>query len=276
MTTDLSIIIVNYKEPGFLRQCLKGIGLSQPKLTYEIIVVDSASGDHSVAMVREHFPTVNLLPQTRNRGFAVGVNLALRVARGRYTLILNPDMAVFAGTLESLVTYLDTHPDEGAVAPKLLNPDGTIQMSCLLFPTPFIPILRRTPLGKLTFARQILRNYLMLDWDHSSTRPVEWVLGSCMMVRKEAVDAVGPMDERFFMYFEDVDWCRRFWQAGWKVVYLADATMVHYHQRMSAESPGLNGVFQKLTRIHIQSGLKYFRKYLNQPLPLITPPHERP
>ncbi|MBI4089885.1 MAG: glycosyltransferase family 2 protein [Candidatus Kerfeldbacteria bacterium] len=270
MNLDLSVIIVNYKEPGFLRQCLKGIRSANPRLTYEIIVIDNASNDGSVDMVREHFPDVQLLAQTVNRGFAVGVNLGLRASSGRYVLILNPDMAIFAGSLESLVAYLDAHSQVGMVAPKLLNPDGSVQMSCLLFPKLTTPILRRTPIGQLPFARRQLRAYLMVDWDHRAERPVEWVLGSCMLVRRSAVDHVGPMDERFFMYFEDVDWCRRFWEKHWRVVYLPSVQLVHYHQRMSAENPGLKGVFQKLTRIHIQSGFKYFQKYWRIPNPQLV------
>ncbi len=270
---DLSIIIVNYKEPGFLKQCLKGIRQAQPQLTYEVIVVDNASGDRSLPMVREHFPEVILLPQKKNLGFPVGNNVGVRRSRGRYVLLLNPDIAVFKGVLEQLVAYLDEHPDVGIVAPKLLNPDQSVQTSCYRFPTPMVPILRRTPLGRLPFAKKILRHYLMLDWDHNDDRLVGWVLGSCMLVRRTAFEQVGLMDERFFMYFEDVDWCRRFWEHGWKVVYRSSTSMVHYHQRMSAESPGLNGVFQKLTRIHIQSGLKYFRKYFRKPLPVIPPSH---
>lgn len=275
MIPDLSIIIVNYKEPGFLRQCLKGIRLVGPKLKYEAIVVDNASRDGSVNMVRENFPEVRLFAETRNRGLAHANNLGLQASTGRHILLLNPDIAVFEDSLETMVEYLDAHPDVGIIGPRLLNPDQSVQVSCYRFPTPLVPVLRRTPLGRLPVARPILRRYLMLDWRHDSTQPVDWVLGACMMIRRQAFADIGLMDERFFLYFEDVDWCRRCWQTGWKVVYLADATMVHYHQRMSAESPGLNGVFQKLTRIHIQSGLKYFRKYLNQPLPQVTS-HERP
>lgn len=270
MSIDVSIIIVNYKEPGFLRQCLRGIELAAPRLQYEVIVVDNDSRDESIRTVRDRFPDVHLIVQPKNRGLAVANNVGLRVAHGRYVLLLNPDIALFKGALEVMVDYLDRHHDVGVIGPKLLNPDGTVQLSCYRFQSPIVPILRRTPLGLLPRARPMLRSYLMLDWDHADTRPVDWVLGACMMVRRSAVDRIGLMDERYFMYFEDVDWCRRFWNAGWKVVYLAPTSIVHYHRRMSAESPGLNGVFQKLTRIHIQSGIKYFLKYRRQRLPLTS------
>lgn len=267
---DLSIIIVNYKEPGFLKQCLKGIRLAQPPLTYEIIVVDNASGDRSVEMVREHFPDVTLIALPENRGLAVGNNLGYRSSRGRYVLFLNADIAIFGGTLEAMVRFMDDHREIGILAPKLLNPDDSIQLSCYRFPSPLVPILRRTPLGKLKAAQSILRRYLMLDWNHHTTQPVEWVLGACLFVRRQAMDDVGHMDEQFFVYFEDVDLCRRMWEGDWKVVYFADTHVVHYHQRTSAASPGFSGMFNRLTRIHIQSGIKYFRKYFRQPNPRIT------
>ncbi|MBI5404839.1 MAG: glycosyltransferase family 2 protein [Candidatus Kerfeldbacteria bacterium] len=270
---DLSIIIVNYRERGFLRQCLKGIYAADLKLKFEIIVVDNNSNDGSADMVRQSFPNVVLEARQDNPGLAVATNVGIKRSRGRYLLFMNADIAVFPGVIERLAEFLERHPDVGLIAPKLLNPDRSVQISCYRFPSLVVPILRRTPLGKLPSAKKLLRSYLMLDWDHNATQSVEWVLGACMMVRRSAVEKVGVMDERFFMYFEDVDWCRRFWSAGLKVVYLADTWMIHYHQRMSAESPGLSGVFQKLTRIHIQSAMKYFRKYRQQPLPVITPLH---
>lgn len=268
---DLSIIIVNYRERGFLRQCLKGIRAAKINLSYEIIVVDNGSNDSSARMVRDNFPEVVLEALPQNRGLAVGNNRGIAKAQGRYLLFLNADIAMFPGVVERLAEFLDSHPDVGLVAPKLLNPDHTVQVSCYRFPSLFVPVLRRTPLGKLSTAKRVLRNYLMLDWDHNKTQTVDWVLGACMLVRRSDLEAIGLMDERFFIYFEDVDWCRRFWQSGKKIVYFADAWLMHYHQRMSAESPGLAGVFQRVTRIHIQSAIKYFLKYGRKPLPITLP-----
>jgi GT2 family glycosyltransferase len=268
---DLSIIIVNYRERGFLRQCLKGIAAAKLALTYEIIVVDNGSNDGSAQMVRDFFPNAILETLPHNRGLAVGNNIGIRRSQGRDLLFLNADIAMFPGVLEKLVSFLDAHPDVGMVAPKLLNPDRSVQTSCYRFPSLLVPVLRRTPLGKLPIAKKLLRRYLMLDWDHKKNQSVEWVLGGCMLVRKSAIEKVGLMDERFFVYFEDTDWCRRFWAAGLKVIYFANAWLIHYHRRMSAESPGMAGIFQKVTRIHIQSALKYFRKYRHLPTPTITP-----
>jgi len=264
---EISIIIVNYRERGFLRQSLKGIGAAKIGLSYEVIVVDNHSGDGSAEMVRENFPDVRLIAEPINHGLAVATNIGIRESRGRKLLFLNADIAVFPNVIERLATYLDQHPDVGLVAPKLLNTDKSVQTSCYRFPSLLVPIFRRTPLGLLPAGKRLLRRYLMLDWDHHHIQAVDWVLGACMMVRRADLNRVGFMDERFFVYYEDVDWCRRFWAAGLKVVYVADVWFIHYHQRKSAENPGMRGIFHRATRIHIQSAIQYFLKYRRAPLP---------
>jgi len=258
---DLSIIILNYKTKGLLRQCIKGIQLLNLKYDYEIIVVDNNSGDSSVKMMREDFPNIKCIVSKENRGCAAGNNLGIKESQGKYVMILNPDIAVFSGVIEKMIEFIDNHTDVGIVAPKLINPDGSRQISCFRFPSFIIPIYRRTPLGKLPFAKKKLREYLMLDYNFKEVNDVDWVLGACMLVRKSAIEKVGLMDERFLLYFEDVDWCRQFWEAGFRVCYLNNLEIVHYHQRLSAENPGLKGIFSKATRIHIASALKYFAKY---------------
>lgn len=258
---ELSIVILNYQNRELLKQCLHGISASELQLTHEIIVVDNNSGDGTPSMIQDWFPDVRMISSPVNGGCAFGNNLGLLAARGQYVLVLNPDIAVFPGTIEALVQFMNVHPTAAMVVPKLENPDGSIQMSCFRFPDWLIPVLRRTPLGRLAAAKRHLRSYLMLDWPHDHTRTVDWVLGACMLVRNSAIEAIGLMDERFFMYFEDVDWCRRFWQAGYSVYYYPEVSMIHYHQRLSAENPGLRGVFSATTRVHIASGISYFMKY---------------
>lgn len=273
----LSIVILNYRSRGLLRQCLKGLATARLAVSHEIIVVDNASGDGTVSMLREDFPNVRAIASPVNSGFATGNNLGLLAARGQYALILNPDLVVLPGSIERLVAFLDAHPDTAVVAPRLLNPDGTVQASCYRFPDAWIPLLRRTPLGRLGFAQPHLRRYLMTDWSHTETQTVDWALGACLLVRFSAIERVGLFDERYFLYFEDVDWCRRFWEAGFAVYYLPEATLVHYHQRLSAEYPGLRGVLSALTRVHILSGLLYFLKFglRRPPLHVSTPPSPR-
>lgn len=265
----LSIIILNYQARGLLKSCLKSIQNARLRLAYEIIVVDNNSGDGSLEMVRQTFPAVRTIAAAVNGGCATGNNLGLLAARGEYALILNPDTTVFPNSIEELVVFLDEHPDAALVGPKLVHPDRSTQLSCFRFPDPLIPILRRTPLGRFDFAQRSLRRYLMKDWDHGSTQAVDWVLGACMLVRTRAIEEVGLMDERFFLYFEDVDWCRRFQAHGFRVYYCPTATLVHYHQRLSAENPGLRGIFSATTRTHILSGLLYFMKYRFQERPIL-------
>lgn len=263
----VSIIILNYQTKGLLKQCLRGIIQSDITIPYELIVVDNHSQDSSASMVRTNFPDVTLIEAPENRGYAAGNNIGITRARGEYLLIVNPDIAIFSGVVEAMVGYLEKNPRVALIGPKLINPDGTTQVSCYRFPTPMIPIYRRTPLGRMPRALRSLRTYLLSDWDHSSNQSVDWVLGACMMVRRSAVEKVGVMDERFFLYFEDVDWCRRFWKAGYEVHYFADIDLVHYHKRQSAENPGFVGIFSWATRVHIVSAVKYFAKYLGDPLP---------
>ena len=269
---DLSIVILNYKSKGLLKQCLRGIELVKPQLEYEIIVVDNASKDDSVDMVKNEFlnqprQNIKIIVAPENRGYAVGNNLGIREAQGKYIIILNPDIIVLSDIFTPMVNYMEQHPKLGLAAPKLLNPDGSLQMSCLQFPRTITPIYRRTPLGKLGFAKKYLRRYLMMDWDHCENRAVDWVLGACFMFRKSALDKVGLLDESFFMYFDDIDWCRRFWEAGYQIHYLASVETVHYHKRESAESPGLKGLSSYATRLHIKSWVKYTLKHLGKPYP---------
>lgn len=265
---ELSIVILNYQSNGLLKQCLRGLAAARIRLEHELIVVDNHSIPSPAAFIRKEFPQVRLIESPFNGGYAAGNNLGLMAARGRYVLILNPDIAVFPGVIEQLHAFLESHPSAAVVAPKLVNPDRTTQMSCYRFPDPLIPILRRSPLGRFRFAKRRLRSYLMMDWAHNATQAVDWVLGACIMVRMSAIERVGLFDERFFLYFEDVDWCRRFWDAGYQVYYVSAAELVHFHQRISAVNPGLRGILSATTRVHIFSGFLYFLKYgWRSPLP---------
>lgn len=271
MLVDLSIVILNYKTRGLLKQCLKGLLLNHCGVSYEIIVVDNHSQDGTDDMMRQEFSNIQYIASPTNGGFAAGMNLGIRQASGEFILLLNTDIAILGNAVEKLVEYMRCHKDVGIAGPKLLNPDGSVQTSCRRFPDPLTILLRRSPLGKLSAARHRLRLFLMSDWDHATNSPVDWILGACMIVRRTAMERVGLLDERFFLYFEDVDWCRRFWEAGFAVHYLGEASeIVHYHRRLSAENPGLQAIFGYATRIHIASGVKYFAKYAGSRLPSRT------
>jgi GT2 family glycosyltransferase len=254
---EISIIINNYKTRGLLRQCLKGIEKHPPSVSYEVIVVDNNSQDGSVELVREEFPEVGLIASDENLGHHRGNNLGMKKASGRYILILNTDIAFLDNAIDKMHKFMEEHQEAALVGPKLKNPDGSIQMSCMRFPTPMVPIYRRTFLGKLPKAKRELDNYLMADFDHNRNKEVDWILGACILVRRSVIDQVGLLDEDLFLYFGDIAWCYEFWKAGHKVYYLSSSDVVHYHKRESAQS----GIFSRVFWIHIKDWIKYLKKY---------------
>jgi len=251
---DLSVIIVNWNVRDLLRRCLHSILANLPACQLEIIVVDNGSTDGSPEMVRTEFPQVHLLANPDNRGFTGANNQGLAVARGRYVLLLNPDTEVVGDALETLVAFADVHPDVGVVGPQLLNPDGTVQSSRRRFPTLATALLESTWLQPYA-PRRLLARYYVLDRPDDEVQDVDWVTGAALMARREAVEQVGPLDEGFFMYSEELDWCRRFRAAGWRVVYLPTARIIH-HEGKSSEQ------VLPARHIHFQtSKIRYFRKY---------------
>jgi GT2 family glycosyltransferase len=187
-------------------------------LEVEILVVDNASGDRSAEMVAEQFPQVRLHRSPKNLGFPGGNNVGYRLSRGRYFLLLNSDTVVAPGAFAELVRFADANPQAGIVGPRVLNPDGSLQMSCRRFPTLGAGLFRNTPLGRLFPKNRFTRDYLMTDWDHHVERPVDWVSGCCLLARRQMVEEIGLLDEGYFMYCEDVDWAYRAGQAGWQVL----------------------------------------------------------
>jgi len=257
---DLSVIILNYRSAGLVRQCLRGIYAHPPSGEFEVIVVDNASGDGCCDKIEQDFNNVSCVRLKQNRGFAAGNNAGLKAAKGRYVLILNPDITVLPGTLDRLINFMDQHPQVGLAGPKLVNPDGSLQYSCYRFPSFWLPLFRRTPLGNFGWGRRVLEYYQMYDWDHRTNQPVDWLLGACLVVRKNALGRVGLLDERYFLYVEDTDWCRRFWQQKFEVYYVAEVEFVHFHERLSAQA-SFGGLFNHIAWIHASSWLKYFRKW---------------
>ncbi len=252
----LSIVLVCHNTRDDILDCIRSISEAPSIHETEIIVVDNASVDGSPEGVKEHFPDVRLLENTENAGYSRGVNQGIRNSSGEFILILNPDITVKANSLDQLVEYAVNNPNVGIAGSKLLNKDGTIQHSCRKFYTFKTFLYRRTPLGKLFPDSPVLRDHLMLDWDHRSNRDVDWMLGGCMLVRRKAVDDVGLMDERFFLYFEDVDWCYRMKRHGWRVVYVAKSEMMHDHRRESAAT-----VWNRRTFMHLASLIRFYDKW---------------
>jgi hypothetical protein len=254
---DVSIAIVNYNTRDLLRRCLATIAESATARDYEIIVVDNASSDGTRELLAAEHPEVRLLANPENVGYSRAVNQAIRAASGRYVLILNPDIEVLPGSIDALARHLDESAKTGIAGGKLLNSDGSLQYSCRTFYTFSTLLHRRTPVGRFFPNSRVVREHLMMDWDHDSERDVDWMLGACLMVRAEAIEDVGLMDERFFMYFEDVDWCYRMKQHGWRVVYVPEARMRHLHRRESAAG----GLVNARLIAHLNSMFRFFDKW---------------
>lgn len=262
---DLSIIILNYKSKGLVKQCVKTIGLHPPSCSYEVIVVDNDSRDGVGAILAEKFSEVRFIQTGMNIGYACGNNVGIRASLGKYVMIMNPDITVMPGSIDALMAHMNVNPDIGMTGPRLIHPDGSNDESCFRFPTPAIPVYRRTPLGATTLGKAAVAHYVMDDFDRLATTEVDWLLGATVLVRRSAIDRVGMLDERYFLYFEDTDWCRRFWEAGERVVFFSGAVMVHYHERLSAHSAWYMAPFSKAMRVHVASAVKYFLKWKDAP-----------
>lgn len=256
----LSIIIVSWNVRDLLRACLRSLlaDIDAAGLDAEIIVVDSASADGAPQMVASEFPSVGLLAQSDNVGFARGNNLGLAVARGAYLLLLNPDTQVQPGAVSEMLSYMQEHPDVGLVGPQLLNPDGSHQSSRRRFPTLATFIWESTWLQPYA-PRAVLRRYYAQDLPDDAVNDVDWVSGAAMLTRRAVVEQVGGLDEGYFMYSEELDWGRRIRLAGWRVVYLPSARIIH-HVGKSSE--------QAVTQRHInfnRARLRYIRKFHGRP-----------
>ena len=253
---DISIIIVTHNSLSPVEECLESIEQHPPAGEYEVVIVDNASTDGSPEMIGRRFPSVRLHANRENIGYSRGVNQGIESSSGRLFLVLNPDIVVREGSIDRLVSFLERTPDAGIAASKLIYPDGRLQHSCRRFYNLTVLLLRRTLLGKIFPNARPLREHLMLDYDHETARKVDWVIGACLLVRREAIEKVGSMDERFFLYFEDIDWCYRMQHHGWAVYYVPESVMVHRYERSSAKS-----IFKKPIIIHILSMLRYVEKW---------------
>lgn len=215
---DLSIIIVNWNTEDLLRDCLQSVRNGLGGLTAEIWVVDNGSEDSSLAMLARDFPDVRLIANSRNLGFAAANNQALRQAAGRHVLLLNSDTLIHGTVLPEAVGWLDRHPDAGILGPRILNRDGSLQGSSAAFPS--IPYLLRQMLG--------LHKRAAPNGGRTGTHRAEVISGCAMFVRARAMDEVGLLDESFFFYGEETDWCRRFARAGWGVVHAPVGSITHF------------------------------------------------
>lgn len=262
----IAVLITHYHSLRELADCLHSLKEVPGSHELEVIVADSEAEPQADAMVLAAFPQASYLPHRRNVGYARLVNGGLALSTAPYVLVLNADIRLEPGVLDAMAEHLEGNPDVGLVAPRLIDRDGEHQFSAFAYYRPWTIANRRTPLGKIPPGRRDLERFEMhreVDEAIQLGRPMEadWVMGACMLARRTAVGQVGPLDEDYFMYFEDVDWCLRFWQTGWKVHYLPTVWCVHGWGRGSLKG-GAAAVFtNRLARRHISSAMKFFRKH---------------
>ncbi|MBI5834592.1 MAG: glycosyltransferase family 2 protein [Armatimonadetes bacterium] len=266
MPYDLSIIIVNWNTRDDLARCLASLVPACSRLATEVVVVDNGSRDGSARLVRRDYPWVRLIATGRNLGFARGNNVGLAQATGRFRLLLNPDTIVHDDALEQLVRYANANPEVGLLGPMLLNRDGSLQPSCRRFPTVSALLFRNTPLERWLPNNRFARSYLMEEWNHRGPREVDWLSGACLLARAELVEALGGLDERYFMYVEDMDLGLLAHRAGWRVVYLPSARVTHAVGRSSDQQPAA------MVKAHHRSMYLYVRKHYGVAAALLASP----
>ena len=223
---DLSIVIVNWNTKDLLRDCLKSVWGTLDSITAEVFVIDNASTDGSVEMVLDEFPDTQLIANMDNRGFAAANNQGFVRARGRHVLLLNSDTVVHGDVFMRSVRYLDANPDVGMMGCRVLNGDGSTQLTCSRFPTLANLLLQTCGANRL--GGRFFSRYQMLDWNRDDEREVEVISGCYLMVRAEVINEIGLLDEAFFCYGEETDWCRRCADAGWRLKFAPVGEITHF------------------------------------------------
>ncbi len=256
---ELSVIVVSYNTATLLRRCLESLGRHLNRLSFEICVVDNASTDGSCAPLKTRFPAARLITNNRNRGFAAAMNQGLKNTTGRYVLWINPDAELLDDGIRTLVLYMDEHPNVGILSPQIVNPDGSRQMTCRSFPSYQAGLFNRRSLLTKWFPRNpFSRRYLRLNLDASRVQPVDWFAGACLLHRREVSDQLGGLDERFFMYCEDVDFCFRARKRGWEVLFHPSARVLHRTEASSRQLP------YRMLIEHNRSMWRYYIKHFHR------------
>jgi GT2 family glycosyltransferase len=257
---DVSVVIVSYNTRALLHDCLQAVRAST-SIALETFVVDNASPDGSGDMVAETFPEVHLIRSPENRGFAAANNLAIHDARGRYVLLLNPDTIVQPDTISRLAAFLDARPDVGITGPRVLNEDGSLQSCGYWYPTLLEEIRLSRQVEKI--ARRVWGEPRH-DPNPARETEVDWVDGCCLLIRRSVIGRIGPLDEQYFLYAEELDWCRSATTAGWRIVTCPTAEMTHLRGRSS------NQVHSRALALLVETRLRYYRKHDGLPTAMLV------
>ncbi|WP_299486765.1 glycosyltransferase family 2 protein [Acaryochloris sp. IP29b_bin.137] len=260
----LSVISVTHNHSAYIGRCLDALAPEVSRVGGEVIVVDNCSDDDS-AKIAQQYPDITVYINSERRGFSANNNFGMAQAQGRYLLLLNPDTEVQPGALSVLIDFMESHPQVGMCGAQLKFPDGQIQPSPRRFPTFGSTIARRSPLRIFLQKSHLNQNHLMQDLDHSLVQPVDWLLGACMFIRREVLETVGPLDEGYFLYVEDIDWARRMHAANWDVYYVPTAKIIHHHIAVSDKK-----LLSRYMWMHVNSMWRYARKYMLPPIPFLS------
>jgi GT2 family glycosyltransferase len=255
---DISIITVGHNHFPHIQKCLPSVFDHTKKSSFEYVLVDNVSSDGTAEWVGKHFSSVKIITNDVRRGFAENINRGLRgLNKSRYIVLINPDIICLPNVINSLVDFMDAHPKVGIAGPKLLNPDMTLQPSCRGFSTPTGIFIRGLHLDALFKGAHFMQDYLLEDLNRNEPSDVDWVTGAFMIVRRDAISEIGPMDQdRYFLYAEDQDWCCRMWRGGWRVCYVPQAMAIHEHLREGIKKP-----WSKLARYQWVSAFRMFQKF---------------
>jgi GT2 family glycosyltransferase len=251
----VSVVVVSWNARNYLSQCLGSLTAEVCAYLMEIIVVDNNSSDGSPEMVEQEFPHVRLIREAENLGFAKANNIGIRESSGKYVALINSDVRVLKDCLTYLVDFADAHPEVGMVGPRIIGGDGKLQRSCKGFPTLWNMFCRALALDAIFRRSALFGGYLLNYRNHDELECADILSGCFWLARKDALDKVGLLDESFFMYGEDMDWCKRFWDAGWKLMFVPTAEVIHYGGASSSNAP-LRFFIEKL-----RADFQYWRKH---------------
>jgi N-acetylglucosaminyl-diphospho-decaprenol L-rhamnosyltransferase len=255
---DVSIVVVNYNTGYLLDRMFAALDAATTSVNIQVVVVDNASTDNSLELLRNQYPFVEVIENTTNVGFGRANNQAMSRVRGRYVLLLNTDAFVSADTLKKTLAFMDNNASCGILGVKLIGTDGTLQPSCRYFPTPWNVFLERSGLSRF------FPNHRLIDdmtWDHASVRECDWVPGCYYLARSDVIRQVGLFDPRFFLYYEEVDHCRAVRAAGWQVIYYPFTEVVHIGGESAKTAGAITSMGRQISNLQIESELLYFRKY---------------
>jgi hypothetical protein len=272
---DARVAIVMVSHNGLNETCLKSLARVQAasRLKTKVVIVDNASTEYRAnELVAKHLPEAIVVLRDRNYGFGSSCNRGAQEVEADYYFFLNPDTLLTDPLIiDTLHDYIEARPRVGIVAPKITYFDGRRQDTCRRFPAWYMPFVQRTSLKDSKFGKTYADRFMMADYDHAEERPVDWVQGSAMFVHGRVWKILGGFDDRYFMYFEDVDLCRRTSLLGQRVVYLPATSLHHAYSKESARIPGLlkNLFYNKMARAHLQSWAKYVWKWRGQPEPSV-------